>query len=215
MRRSRRHAEEIAAAVCTAAKSDVVLLIVGEEGKITGEANSRAFLDLPGKQEQLLEAIVAAGKPVILVVISGRPLTISWAAANVPAIVWPWFPGSEAGHAIADVLFGDANPSGKLPITIPRSVGQIPIYYAHLPTGRPEDPAIKYTSKYIDSPNDPLYPFGYRLSYTHFEYADLRVSAAADGTFIVSADIRNAGQRAGDEIVQLCVRQLVASISRR
>jgi len=204
--------DDIAPAVSTAGKSDVVLLILGEEGKMTGEASSRAFLDLPGKQQQLLEAIVATKKPVVLVVMSGRPLTISWAAANVPAIVWPWFPGSQAGHAIADVLFGDVNPSGKLPITVPRSVGQIPIYYAHLPTGRPEDPAIKYTSKYIDSPNDPLYPFGYGLSYTRFEYSDLRISGG--DSFTVSADVRNAGQRAGDEIVQLYVRDLVASISR-
>ncbi|HEY3052113.1 MAG TPA: glycoside hydrolase family 3 N-terminal domain-containing protein [Thermoanaerobaculia bacterium] len=202
--------EEIAAAVAAAAKSDVVLLIVGEEGNMTGEASSRTSLDLPGKQQQLVEAIVATGKPVVLVVMSGRPLTIAWAAAHVPAIVWPWFPGSQAGHAIADVLFGDVNPSGKLPISIPRSVGQIPIYYAHLPTGRPEDPANKYTSKYIDSPNDPLYPFGYGLSYTRFEYSDLRVS----GTFKVSADVRNAGERAGDEIVQLYIRQPVASVSR-
>ncbi|HEV8658141.1 MAG TPA: glycoside hydrolase family 3 N-terminal domain-containing protein [Thermoanaerobaculia bacterium] len=202
--------EEMAEAVNVAAKSDVVLLIVGEEGNMTGEASSRTSLDLPGKQQQLVEAIVATGKPVILVVMSGRPLTITWAAAHVPAIVWPWFPGSQAGHAIADVLFGDVNPGGKLPISIPRSVGQIPIYYAHLPTGRPEDPANKYTSKYIDSPNDPLYPFGHGLSYTRFEYSDLRVS----GTFKVSADVRNAGERAGDEIVQLYVRQTVASASR-
>ena len=201
--------DDITAAVSTAQKSDVVVLAVGEEGKMTGEASSRAFLDLPGNQQQLLEAIVATQRPVVLVVMSGRPLTISWAAANVPAIVWPWFPGSQGGHAIADILFGDVNPSGKLPITIPRSVGQIPIYYAHLPTGRPEDPAIKYTSKYIDSRNDPLYPFGYGLSYTRFEYSDLRVSG-----FTVSADVLNAGERDGDEIVQLYVRQLVASVSR-
>jgi beta-glucosidase len=206
--------EDITAAVDTAQKSDLVVLIVGEEGKMSGEASSRAFLDLPGRQQQLLEAIVATKKPVVLVIMSGRPLTISWAAANVPAIVWPWFPGSQAGNAIADILFGDVNPSGKLPITMPRSVGQIPIYYAHLPTGRPEDPADKYTSKYIDSPNDPLFVFGYGLSYTRFEYSDLRLSSGKNGTFTVSADVRNAGQRAGDEIVQLYVRDLVASVSR-
>src|SRR5262249_41657549 len=140
-------------------------------------ATSRVFLDLPEHQQQMLEAIVATKKPVVLVVMSGRPLTISWAAEHVPAIVWPWYPGNAAGVAIADVLFGDMNPSAKLPITIPRSVGQIPIYYAHLPTGRPENPTNKYTSKYIDSPNDPLFPFGHGLSYTRFEYSDLQITA--------------------------------------
>lgn len=206
--------DDIAAAVRAAETSDVVILVLGEPGKMTGEATSRAFLDLPGNQEQLLEAIVAAHKPVVLVAMSGRPLTISWAAAHVPAIVWPWFPGTEAGRALADVLFGDVNPSGKLPVTIPRSIGQIPIYYAHLPTGRPENPTNKYTSKYIDSPNDPLYPFGHGLSYTRFEYSDLRVSEEGSEKFSVSADVKNAGTRTGDEIVQLYVRDLIASVSR-
>ncbi|HUP49783.1 MAG TPA: fibronectin type III-like domain-contianing protein, partial [Thermoanaerobaculia bacterium] len=132
----------------------------------------------------------------------------------VPAIVWPWFPGTQGGHALADVLFGDVNPSAKLPITFPRSVGQIPIYYNHLPTGRPEDPELKYTSKYIDSPNDPLYPFGHGLSYTTFEYSDLRVTGGESGPITVSAAIRNGGGRAGDEIVQLYINDPVASVSR-
>ncbi len=207
-------AEELAAAVSAAEAADVVLLVLGEEGDMSGEASSRAFLDLPGKQQQLLEAIVATKKPVALVVMSGRPLTITWAAEHVPAIVWPWFPGSQAGHAIADILFGDVNPAAKLPITFPRSVGQIPIYYSHLRSGRPEDPKEKYTSKYIDITNEPLYPFGHGLSYTKFEYSDLSVKAAGEGTFTISADISNAGKRIGDEIVQLYVNDPVASIAR-
>ena len=209
--------EEIAAAVEAAKQADAVLLVLGEAGKMTGEANSRVSLDLPGKQQQLLEAVAATGKPIVLVVMSGRPLTISWAAERVPAIVWPWFLGSQSGHALADVVFGDVNPSGKLPVTIPRSVGQIPIYYSHLPTGRPEDPAKKYTSKYLDSPNTPLYPFGHGLSYTTYEYDDLRVSAstmAAGSSITVSASVKNSGKRRGDEIVQLYVNDPVASVSR-
>lgn len=204
---------EISAAVDAAKRADVVVLALGEAGDMTGEANSRAFLDLPGRQEQLLESIAATGKPVVLVVMSGRPLTISWAADHVPAIVWPWFPGIEGGNAIADVLFGDIDPSGKLPISIPRSVGQIPVYYAHLPTGRPATPEDRYTSKYIDSPNEPLFPFGYGLSYTRFVDSDLRVRPAGNG-FEVSAVVRNAGSRAGTEVVQFYVHQRVARVSR-
>ncbi|HUP44698.1 MAG TPA: beta-glucosidase BglX [Thermoanaerobaculia bacterium] len=206
-------AEGIAEAVAAANKAAVVLLVLGEQGKMSGEANSRAFLDLPGRQQELLEAVMATGKPVALVVMSGRPLTIPWAAERVPAIVWPWFPGTQGGHALADVLFGDVNPSAKLPITFPRSVGQIPIYYNHLPTGRPEDPEKKYTSKYIDSPNDPLYPFGYGLSYTTFRYTDLRVTNEGAGVK-VSANVTNSGTRAGDEVVQLYVNDPVATTSR-
>ena len=206
--------EGIADAVAAARAADVVLLVLGEQGKMTGEANSRVSLDLPGRQQELLDAIVATGKPVTLVVMSGRPLAITRAAEQAPAIVWPWFPGSQAGHAIADVLFGDVNPSAKLPITFPRSVGQVPIYYNHLPTGRPEDPKNKYTSKYIDSPNDPLYPFGHGLSYTTFEYSDLRISEAESGRVTVSANVRNSGTRSGDEIVQLYVNDPVATVSR-
>ena len=204
----------IAEAVAAARNADVVLLVLGEHGKMTGEANSRVSIDLPGRQQELLDAIVATGKPVALVVMSGRPLDITRATEQVPAIVWPWFPGSQAGHAIADVVFGDVNPSAKLPITFPRSVGQVPIYYNHLPTGRPEDPKNKYTSKYIDSPNDPLYPFGHGLSYTTFEYSDLRISGGESGPVTVSATVRNSGTRAGEEIVQLYVNDPVATVSR-
>lgn len=207
-------AQEIAVAVETARKADVVVLALGEAGRMSGEAESRAFLDLPGMQEQLLEAIVATGKPVVLVVMAGRPLTISWAAAHVPAIVWPWFAGTEGGNAIADVLFGDVNPGGKLPVTIPRTVGQVPIYYAHLPTGRPPNPEDKFTSKYIDLASDPLYPFGFGLSYTKFEYSDLRIAPGEGNTFTVSAKVKNSGSRAGDEVVQLYIHDPVASVSR-
>ncbi|HEY8850091.1 MAG TPA: glycoside hydrolase family 3 C-terminal domain-containing protein, partial [Thermoanaerobaculia bacterium] len=136
-------------------------------------------------------------------------LSIAWAAEHVPAIVQAWFLGIEGGNAIADVLFGDVNPSGKLPVTVPRSVGQVPIYYSRLPTGRPANPQDKYTNKYLDLPPGPLYPFGFGLSYTRFEYSDLRV----DG-LTVSAAVRNAGRRAGDEIVQLYINEPVASVSR-
>jgi beta-glucosidase len=207
----------IAAAVEVASQADLIIAALGEEGRMSGEANSRVSLDLPGRQQELLEALVATGKPVVLVAMSGRPLTIRWAAEHVPAIVWPWFPGSQGGHALADILFGDADPSAKLPVTFPRSVGQIPIYYAHLNTGRPPSLTDRYTSKYLDSPNEPLYPFGHGLSYTRFEYANLRVSSPSmpmDGSLTVSADVRNVGSRPGDEIVQFYVNDPIASISR-
>jgi beta-glucosidase len=199
-------------AVAIAKQADAVVLVLGEKGEMSGEANSRAFLDLPGNQQQLLEAVAATGKPLVLVVMSGRPLAITWAAEHVPAILWTWFPGTEGGRAVADILFGDVNPSAKLPVTIPRSVGQVPIYYNALPTGRPAKPDDRYTSKYIDSPNEPLFPFGHGLSYTKFEYSDLRVSVAERIT--ISATVRNSGSRAGDEIVQLYVNDPVASTSR-
>jgi beta-glucosidase len=200
-------------AVARAREADIVLLVLGEKGDESGEANSRVFLDLPRNQQPLMEAVVATGKPVALIVMAGRPLTITWAAENVPAILWTWFAGTQGGHAIADVVFGDVNPGGKLPITFPRSVGQIPIYYNHLPTGRPEDPELKYTSKYIDSPNDPLYPFGFGLSFTTFEYSGLETTSGIQAV-TVSANVRNTGKRAGEEVVQLYVNDPVASTSR-
>src|SRR5438105_1267408 len=157
------------------ADADVIVAVLGETREMSGEASSRSSLDLPGDQQKLLESLVATGKPVVLVVMSGRPLSIAWAAEHVPAIVQAWFLGIEGGNAIADVLFGDVNPSGKLPVTVPRSVGQVPIYYSRLPTGRPGNPQDKYTNKYLDLPLGPLYPFGFGLSYTRFEYSDLRV----------------------------------------
>ncbi|HYS54389.1 MAG TPA: glycoside hydrolase family 3 N-terminal domain-containing protein [Thermoanaerobaculia bacterium] len=189
--------------------ADVIIAVLGETREMSGEAASRASIDLPGDQEKLLQSLVATGKPVVLIVMSGRPLAISWAAEHVPAIVQAWFLGTESGHALADVLFGDVNPSGKLPVTIPRATGQVPIYYNHLPTGRPPDPKNKYTSKYLDTEIGPLYPFGFGLTYTKFEYSDLKVTSRA-----ASATVRNVGNRAGDEIVQMYIRDPVASVSR-
>ena len=201
--------EEMSAAVDLARNSDVTLAFLGESRDMSGEAASRSSIDLPGHQQKLLEAIVATGKPVILVVMSGRPLAISWAAEHVPAIVQSFFPGTEGGNALADVLFGDVNPSAKLPVTVPRTTGQVPIYYAHLPSGRPADEKDKYTSKYIDIPLGPLFPFGFGLSYTKFEYSNLAVKGLT-----VSAEVRNSGSRDGEEIVQMYVNDRVASVSR-
>jgi beta-glucosidase len=209
--------EDRAAAVEQARSADVIIAVLGEERDMSGEAASRTSLDLPGRQQSLLEALVATGKPVVLVVMSGRPLAISWAASHVPAILQAWFLGTEGGNAIGDVLFGAVNPSGKLPVTVPRATGQVPIYYAQLPTGRPATAEDKYTSKFLDVPIGPLYPFGFGLSYTKFEYSDLKISATVmpkDGRITVSAIIRNRGERAGEEIVQLYVRDPVASVSR-
>jgi beta-glucosidase len=204
-------------AVRLAKNSDFVILAVGEDADMSGEASSRSNIDLPGKQLDLIKAIHNAGKPYAVVLMNGRPLTINWPAENSPAILETWFAGTQAGNAIADVLFGDVNPSGKLPITFPRSVGQIPLYYNALPTGRPFDANQKYTSKYLDMPNTPLFPFGYGLSYTTFRISNLRVSSAkltkAD-TLKVSVDVENTGKRDGTEVVQLYVRDLAASVSR-
>ena len=197
--------------------ADLIVAVLGEEREISGEAASRASLDLPDDQQRLLQSLIASGKPVVLVVMSGRPLTISWAAEHVAAIVQAWFLGSEGGNAIADVLFGTINPSGKLPVTVPRTVGQVPIYYAHLPSGRPANPGDKYTNKYADTPIGPLYPFGFGLSYTRFEYSNLKLSAPSmtmNDRLTVSAEIRNAGNRAGEEIVQFYINDPVASVSR-
>ncbi|MCU1244716.1 MAG: Beta-glucosidase, partial [Acidobacteria bacterium] len=198
-------------------QADVIVAVLGESREMSGEAASRSSLELPGGQQAQLESLVATGKPVVLVVMSGRPLAISWAAGHVPAIVQAWFLGSESGHALADVLFGDVSPSGKLPVTVPRATGQVPIAYAHLPTGRPANPSDKYTSKYLDAAIGPLYPFGFGLSYTKFDYSDLTLSATSirpDGTLTASATIRNSGDRAGEEIVELYLADPVASVSR-
>ena len=205
-----------AEAVAAAKQAEVAVLVLGEAGDMSGEAASRANIDLPGVQQQLLEAIHATGTPVVLVVMSGRPLTIPWAAEHVPAIVESWFLGVETGPALAAVLFGDVSPSGKLPATFPRSVGQIPLYYNHKNTGRPTGPE-KYTSKYTDLPVTPLFPFGHGLSYTSFGYSDLRLSApriAPAGTLKVSVTVTNTGAREGAEVVQLYVHDEVASVTR-
>jgi beta-glucosidase len=204
-------------AVALARSADVSILVLGEADSMSGEASSRAHLNLPGAQPRLLREVLATGRPVVLVVMSGRPLILSWAAEHVPAIVQAWFLGVESGHAIADVLFGDVNPSGRLPVSFPRAVGQIPIYYAHKPTGRPADPQNHYTSKYLDVPVTPLYPFGYGLSYTTFAFRDLKLATARLGpsdTLSASVTVTNTGTRTGTEVVQLYVRDVVASVTR-
>lgn len=207
----------IAEADAAARQADAVVLVLGETVEMSSEAGSRAKLDLPGVQQQLVEAIHATGKPVIALLMTGRPLTVTWLDEHVPAVVQTWHLGVEMGNAVADILFGDVNPSGKLPVTFPRHVGQVPLYYNHKRTGRPADEAQRYTSKYVDLPFTPLYPFGYGLSYTTFEYANLRISPQVihpAGTVTVQADVTNTGSRAGDEIVQLYIRDEVASVTR-
>src|SRR5712691_2361919 len=204
-------------AVRAARESEVVILAVGESAQMSGEASSRSSIDLPGRQLDLVKAVQAAGKPTVVVLMNGRPLAINWLAENTVAILETWFAGTQAGNAIADVLFADLNPAGKLPVTFPRSVGQIPIYYNHMNTGRPPDPNNKYTSKYLDIPWTPLFPFGYGLSYTQFKISNLQLSAPrirSDGTLTVSTDVTNVGKRAGEEVVQVYIRDVAASVTR-
>jgi beta-glucosidase len=197
--------------------SDFAILVLGESQAMSGEAASRSNIDLPGKQLDLVKAIHATGKPYAVVLINGRPLTINWLAENSPAILEAWFPGTMAGPAIVDTLFGDVDPGGKLPVTFPRSVGQIPLFYNQKRTGRPFKANEKYTSKYLDVPNTPLYPFGYGLSYTQFHLGDLKVDKAAilpSGSVNVSVEIENTGKRQGDEVVQLYISDIAASVTR-
>jgi len=206
-------ADSIKEAVSAARDADVVVVAVGETADMSGEAASRTTLDLPGRQLELLQAIHQTGKPYVVVLMNGRPLSINWVAENSPAVLEAWFPGTRGGEAVADVLFGDYNPGGKLPVTFPRSVGQEPLYYNQTPTGRPPTNE-KYTSKYLDVPVPPLYPFGHGLSYTTFRLSNLRLSApriATTGSVDVSVDVENTGRREGDEVVQLYVRDVVAS----
>jgi beta-glucosidase len=223
----------IAEAVETAKKADIAILALGEDTIfMEGEAASRVHLGFTGAQEQLLEAVVATGKPVILVVLAARPLEMKWAANHVPAMLEAWSPGIEAGHAVADVLFGDVNPSGKLPASLPRAVGQEPLYYAQLPTGRPAHGDLsrmpsghddRFMSRYVDEENSALYPFGWGLSYTRFSYSQPTVSRAevparevvASGhspVVTVGVDVRNTGSVAGTEVVQLYIRNTAASV---
>lgn len=221
-----------AEAVQAAKQSDVAVLALGEAGTMSGEAGSRAHLDLPGNQEQLLEAVAATGRPVVLLVFSGRPLVLDWAAKHVAAIVEVWFPGTEAGNAIANVLYGDVAPSGKLPMSFPRAVGQEPLYYNQFPTGRPpinidlsQPPGgdSRFFSRYIDVPNDALFPFGYGLSYTTFDYGNVSVSRSsiplreanretARKLITATATVTNTGSREATEVVQCYVRNLGASV---
>jgi beta-glucosidase len=211
--------EMVAEAVAMSARADVVVAVLGESSGMSGEAASRSDIGLPESQKELLRALVETGKPVVLVLMNGRPLTLTWEAEHCGAILETWFGGTEAGNAVADVLFGDYNPSGKLTATFPRNVGQIPIYYNHKNTGRPYkgDPGAKYVSRYLDVSNDPLYAFGYGLSYTTFSYGDVKVSKNAladEDTLVASVGLTNTGQRAGEETVQLYLSQPVASVTR-
>jgi beta-glucosidase len=204
-------------AVAAAKAADQVVLALGESREMSGEAASRSNIDLPGDQQQLIDAIKATGKPFVVVLFNGRPLTLQTVAASSPAILEGWFPGIQAGNAVADVLFGKVNPGGKLPVSFPVNLGQVPIYYNHEPTGRPCDVTQKYDSRYRDlNTCDPLYPFGYGLSYTTFSITNLRLSSAtvtARGRVTASVDVTNTGSRAGDEVVQLYLHDPVARIS--
>ncbi len=204
-----------AAAVTAARRADVAVLVVGETADLSGEASARSDIGLPGVQAALVRAVAATGTPTVVVLINGRPLDLSGIEGVADAVLEAWAPGFEGGNAIADVLFGTVNPGGKLPVTFPRAVGEAPFYYNHENTGRPPDPANKYTSKYLDLPLGPLYPFGYGLSYTTFEITDLRLSSTRldrDGRLDVTARVRNTGAVAGDEVVQLYLHDPVASI---
>jgi len=192
----------------------VVIMVLGEHGFQSGEGRSRTELGLPGVQQQLLETVYEVNSNIVLVLMNGRPLAIPWADEHIPAILETWHPGTQSGNAIAQVLLGDYNPSGKLPMTFPRSVGQVPIYYNHFNTGRPGPEELVFWSHYIDESNDPLYPFGYGLSYTEFEYSNLEIDASDDSNILVSADITNIGSRPGEEVVQLYIRDRVASVVR-
>jgi len=206
--------EGFAAALEAARQADVVVLALGEALEMSGESRSRTSLDLPGAQRKLVEAVAALGKPVTAVLLSGRPLALPWLQEHVSAIVQAWHLGVQSGHAIADVLFGDYNPGGRLPVTFPHNVGQVPIYYYRKKTGRP--PAGVYSSYYIDSTTEPLYPFGYGLSYTEFKYSGItadRTSIAADDELTVSVTVSNVGDRMGEEVVQVYIRDEAASVT--
>lgn len=205
-------------AVESARGKDVVIMVLGEHGFQSGEARSRTEIGLPGLQQELLEAVYEANQNIVLVLMNGRPLTINWADANVPAILETWQLGTQSGHAIAQVLYGDYNPSGKLPMTFPKSVGQIPIYYNHKNTGRPANSQDNvFWSHYIDESNEPLYVFGHGLSYTTFDYTNLRLSAdsfSQNGSIEVSCTLTNSGKYPGKEVVQLYIRDLAGSVTR-
>jgi beta-glucosidase len=206
-------------AVKSAKNKDVVIMVLGEHAFQSGESRSRTNLKLPGFQQELLEAVYKVNKNIVLVLMNGRPLAINWANENVPSILEAWHLGSQSGNAIAAVLYGDYNPSGKLPMTFPKNVGQIPIYYNHYKTGRPspENPRDVFHSHYQDVSNAPLYEFGYGLSYTTFEYSNLKLSSnslSEDGEIKVSFTLKNTGKYEGKEVAQLYIRDLVASIVR-
>lgn len=221
LRRDSRSAEAmIIEAVAIANQSDVVIAALGESAEMSGEASSRSNIEIPEVQKNLLKALLKTGKPVVLVLFTGRPLAIKWENENIPAILNVWFGGSEAGYAIADVLFGDVNPSGKLSTTWPQNVGQVPLYYNHKMTGRPLPDGKwfqKFRSNYLDVSNDPVYPFGYGLSYTSFSYGDLKLSnnsLKGNQALTASITVTNSGQYDGKEVVQLYIRDVVGSVTR-
>ena len=206
-----------AAAIAAARRADVIIAACGEAGMMSGESMSRADISIPGVQEELILELTKLGKPMVLVLFSGRPLILTKVNASVPAILEAWIPGTMAGPALCDVLFGDYNPSGKLPVTFPYALGQVPIYYNHKNSGRPGSQDQKYTSRYLDIPNDPLYPFGYGLSYTQFAYNNLNLNESSmigDKPLEVKVDVKNTGTLAGTETIQLYIRDLVGSVTR-
>lgn len=219
-RDNRTDKELLEEALKVAADADIIVAALGESSEMSGESSSRTDLNIPDVQHTLLEALLKTGKPVVLTLFTGRPLTLTWEQENVPAILNVWFGGSEAAYAIGDVLFGDVNPSGKLTMTFPKNVGQIPLFYNHKNTGRPLQEGKwfeKFRSSYLDVDNEPLYPFGYGLSYTTFQYSDIALSASAmgqDGSITAAVTVTNAGKRDGAEVVQLYIRDLVGSITR-
>ena len=203
-------------AISNAKNADVVIMVLGEHGLLSGEGRSRVNLDLPGVQQELLEEVYKVNKNIVLVLNNGRPLTINWADKNIPAIVEAWHLGTQSGHAIAQVLYGDYNPSGKLPMTFPRHVGQVPIYYNYKSTGRPNLPAPNevFWSHYTDVSNTPLYPFGYGLSYTTFDYSNLKVNVVSKDKVEVTVTLTNIGKVKGKEVAQLYLRDEYASVTR-
>jgi beta-glucosidase len=209
-----------AEALETAKTADVVIMVLGENGYQSGEGRSRTDIGLPGVQQELLEAVYAVNSNIVLVLNNGRPLAFPWAADHIPAIVEAWQLGTQSGNAIAEVLYGDYNPSGKLPMTFPRSVGQLPIFYNHKSTGRPDpesDKDVVFWSHYSDEKHTPLYPFGYGLSYSKFEYSNLKLdktSFSESENIVVSVNVKNNSKVAGKEIVQLYIRDLVGSFTR-
>lgn len=219
-RDSRPAAEILKEALAVANQADVIVAALGESAEMTGESSSRTNIEIPAIQKELLQALLKTGKPVVLVLFTGRPLALKWEQENVPSILNVWFGGSEAGSAIADVLFGDVNPSGKLSTTFPQNVGQVPIFYNHKNTGRPLQEGkwfSKFRSNYLDVSNDPVYPFGFGLSYTNFTYSDIKLSSASlkgAQTLKASVTVTNSGSRDGKEVVQLYIRDLVGSITR-
>jgi beta-glucosidase len=221
LKRDNRTSDEILKeALNIANQADVIVAALGESAEMTGESSSRTNIEIPEEQKKLLEALLKTGKPVVLVLFTGRPLALKWEQENVPAILNVWFAGSEAGTAIADVLFGEVNPSGKLTTTFPKNLGQVPIYYNYKNTGRPLPMGKgfqKFRSNYLDESNDPLYPFGYGLSYTTFAYSEIKLSSTSlkgNNTLTATINLTNTGNKPGKEVVQLYIRDIIGSITR-